>query len=186
MIRRPPRSTQSRSSAASDVYKRQENSKNTRIRKGKILTFVPTGLTSAGESRSRFRLELNAELEGSIFSSNALMSTSAELRAGGLVVGNIPMGASGSERGSKMDYLRERRHLPGRVGSGGARAANSRSNYNCERSIQYNTRQFQCTSCPAGSLFKFSTHRPSHGFRARRATGTSLPAGQLPLLLLPY
>ena len=98
------------------------------IRKGKILTFVPTGLTSAGESRSRFRLELNEELEGSIFSSNALMSTSAVLRAGGLVVGNIPMGASGSERGSKMDYLRERRHLPGRVGSGGARAANIRSN----------------------------------------------------------
>ena len=30
------------------------------------------------------------------------MSTSAVLRAGGLVVGNIPMGASGSERGSKM------------------------------------------------------------------------------------
>jgi len=53
-------------------------------------------------ARSRFRLELNEELEGSIFSSNALMSTSAVLRAGGLVVGNIPMGASGSERGSKM------------------------------------------------------------------------------------
>ena len=62
----------------------------------------------------------------------------------------------------------------------------SRSNYNFERSIQYNTRQFQCNSCPAGSLFKFSTHRPSHGFRARRATGTSLPEGHLPLLLLPY
>ena len=59
-------------------------------------------MTSAGESRSRFRLELNEELEGSIFSSNALMSTSAVLRAGGLVVGNIPMGASGSKRGSKM------------------------------------------------------------------------------------
>ena len=27
---------------------------------------------------------------------------------------------------------------------------------NCERSSQYNTRQFQCNSCPAGSLFKFS------------------------------
>ena len=84
------------------MFPKSQNSKNTRTRKGKILTFVPTGLTSAGESRSRFRLELNEELEGSIFSSNALMSTSAVLRAGGLVVGNIPMGASGSERGSKM------------------------------------------------------------------------------------
>ncbi len=66
-------------------------------------------------------------LGATILNPSALMSTSAELRAGGLVVGNIPMGASGSERGSKMDYLRERRHLPGRVGSGGARAANIRS-----------------------------------------------------------
>ena len=47
-------------------------------------------------------MELNEELEATISSSNALMSTSAVLRAGGLVVGNIPMGASGSERGSKM------------------------------------------------------------------------------------
>jgi hypothetical protein len=61
-------------------------------------------LTSAGESRSRFRLELNEELEGSIFSSNALMSTSAVLRAGGLVVGNIPMGASGSKTRPQTDF----------------------------------------------------------------------------------
>ena len=31
------------------------------------------------------------------------MSTSAVLRAGGLVVGNIPMGASGSERGRDLN-----------------------------------------------------------------------------------
>ena len=79
-----------------------ENNKNARIRKYKILTFVPSTGPFAGELRPRFRMELNEELEGSIFSSNALMSTSAVLRAGGLVVGNIPMGASGSKRGSKM------------------------------------------------------------------------------------
>jgi len=35
MIRRPPRSTQSRSSAASDVYKRQVLNKNSYVLKGK-------------------------------------------------------------------------------------------------------------------------------------------------------
>ena len=92
----------------------------------------------------------------------------------------------GAREAARWHYLRERRHLPGRVGSGGARAANIRSNYNCERSSQYNTRQFQCNSCPAGSLFKFSltVHRTavSHGGRP----GQSLPEGHLPLLLLPY
>ena len=74
-----------------------ENSKNARIRKDKILTFVPTIGPFAGELRPRFRMELNEELEAAISSSNALMETSAVLRAGGLVVGNIPMGASGTQ-----------------------------------------------------------------------------------------
>ena len=47
-------------------------------------------------------MELNEELEGGIFSSNALMSTSAALHAGGLIVGKSSPRAFGSERGSKM------------------------------------------------------------------------------------
>ena len=47
-------------------------------------------------------MELNEELEGAIFSSNALMSTSAALHAGGLIVGKSSPRAFGSERGSKM------------------------------------------------------------------------------------
>src|SRR5450756_42923 len=43
MIRRPPRSTQSRSSAASDVYKRQKYAK-----------YPPEGIRSAGGGRWRF------------------------------------------------------------------------------------------------------------------------------------
>ena len=115
-------------------------------------------------------MELNEELEATISSSNALMSTSAVLRAGGLVVGNIPMGASGSERGSKMALSEGAKTF---AGSGRIRRRTSGKYkvqyYNCERSSQYNTRQFQCNSCPAGSLFKFSltVHRTavSHGGR---------------------
>ena len=79
-----------------------ENSKNAPFRTDKILTFVPSIRPFAGESRPRFRMELNEELEGGIFSSNALMSTSAALHAGGLIVGKSSPRAFGSERGSKV------------------------------------------------------------------------------------
>ena len=53
-----------------------ENNKNARIRKYKILTFVPPTGPFAGELRPRFGLEISEELEGGISSSssNALMS----------------------------------------------------------------------------------------------------------------
>eukprot|EP01017_Pseudomicrothorax_dubius_P007182 TRINITY_DN1218_c0_g1_i3.p1 TRINITY_DN1218_c0_g1~~TRINITY_DN1218_c0_g1_i3.p1 ORF type:complete len:225 (+),score=33.15 TRINITY_DN1218_c0_g1_i3:33-707(+) len=48
MIRRPPRSTQSRSSAASDVYKRQEYMGKTGNKMSKYLTIIVLGVLSYG------------------------------------------------------------------------------------------------------------------------------------------
>ena len=92
---------------ATPLFQRIENSKNAPFRTDKILTFVPSIRPFAGESRPRFRMELNEELEGGIFSSNALMSTSAALHAGGLIVGKSSPRAFGSERGSKMSSAEE-------------------------------------------------------------------------------
>ena len=58
MIWRPPRSTQSRSSAASDVYKRQEeNLANFRMRFPKVDVIPLSALNGEGISRLKSKLD---------------------------------------------------------------------------------------------------------------------------------
>src|SRR5680860_1254854 len=119
MIRRPPRSTQSRSSAASDVYKRQRLTRSRaagrvktsswagRMRVVRTCNRCPGGLTVRVNHLSRFgSLRVEADAQG-------LVS-----RAGTALVGELAarLGLPGALSGALAGLLRRRPvHEPGEV-----------------------------------------------------------------------
>ena len=64
MIRRPPRSTQSRSSAASDVYKRQRLYSVLKVLQGRVSAAAGDAWRKPGPSRQQWRHRAPAETRG--------------------------------------------------------------------------------------------------------------------------